>query len=138
MATKPNPEFGRRRPAAPPQPGPPVKRSNHVALLVMGTLAVGGSAYALMPRQTCQPPQPPPPGIAAPAVPQPGVDCAPRNSSSSGGHGGSGGSWSSRSSFFSSDSSSGGGSSSSSAASASSVSRGGFGSFAHAFGFGGG
>jgi hypothetical protein len=130
MAAKPNPEFGKRRPAPPTQPGPPVKRSNHVALLVMGTLAVGGGAYALMPRSNCQPASP---GMAAPAVPQPGADCAPRNSSSSGGHGGS---WSSRSSFFSGDSSSGGGSSS--ASSSGSVSRGGFGSFAHAFGFGGG
>ena len=38
----------------PPAPGP--KRSGHVALLVMGTLAVGGTAYALMPGETCQPP----------------------------------------------------------------------------------
>jgi uncharacterized membrane protein YgcG len=138
MAAKPNPEFGKRRPPSPPRPGPPVKRSNHVALLVMGTLAVGGGAYAMMPRNNCQPTQPPSPGMAASAVPQPGADCAPRNASSYGGHGGSGGIWSSRSSFFSGDSSSGGGSSSSSASGASSVSRGGFGSFAHAFGFGGG
>ena len=33
-------EFGKRRPALPDTPSP--KRSNHVALLVMGTLAVGG------------------------------------------------------------------------------------------------
>ncbi|WGR95883.1 hypothetical protein MTX26_29435 [Bradyrhizobium sp. ISRA443] len=135
MAAKPNPEFGKRRPARPPRPGPPVKRSNHVALLVMGTLAVGGGAYALMPRENCQPPQPAPPGMAAPAVPQPGADCPPRNSSSSsGGHGGGGSS--SRSSFYSGDSSPG--RSSSSTSSSNSVSRGGFGSFAHAFGFGGG
>ncbi len=134
MASKPNPQFGKRRPAVPPRPGPPPKRSNHVALLVMGTLAVGGGAYALMPREDCRPASP---GMAAPAVPQPGADCAPRSSSSgSGGHGGSGGS-SSRSSFFSGDSSSGGASSSSTSSSGS-VSRGGFGSFAHAFGFGGG
>ncbi|MBR0938668.1 hypothetical protein [Bradyrhizobium jicamae] len=136
MAAKPNPEFGKRRPAPPRQPGPPVKRSNHVALLVMGTLAVGGGSYALMPRSNCQPQQPPP-GMAAPAVPQPGADCTRSSSSGSGGHGG-GGSWSSRSSFLSSESSSGGSSSSSSTSSSSSVSRGGFGSFAHAFGFGGG
>ncbi|MCC8968367.1 hypothetical protein H8A95_40285, partial [Bradyrhizobium sp. Pear76] len=54
MARKPNPEFGKRRPVVPavrPRPDSPSKRSNHVALLVMGTLAVGGGAYALMPRQ---------------------------------------------------------------------------------------
>ena len=44
-------EFGKRRPLPPPPATPPVKRSGHVALLVMGTLAVGGTAYALMPRQ---------------------------------------------------------------------------------------
>ena len=61
-------EFGKREPAPlPPAPGP--KRSNHVALLVMGTLAVGGGAYAFMPRETCQPAPPPSPGMAAPAVP---------------------------------------------------------------------
>jgi len=110
------------------RPGPPTQRSNHVALLVMGTLAVGGGGYALMPRENCQPAQP---GMVSPA--QPGADCAPRSSSSSSGsHGGGGGS-SSRSSFYSGDSSSGG-----AASSSSSVSRGGFGSFAHAFGFGGG
>ncbi|MCC8942569.1 hypothetical protein H8A99_40715, partial [Bradyrhizobium sp. Arg68] len=45
MSRKPDPNFGKRRPtvpAVPPRQGPPVKRSNHVALLVMGTLAVGG------------------------------------------------------------------------------------------------
>ena len=134
MAAKPNPEFGKRRPKVPPRSEPPVKRSNHVALLVMGTLAVGGGAYALMPRQNCQPSAP---GMAAPAVPQPGADCPPRNSSSSGGHGGS---WS-HSSFYSGGGSSSGSSSSSStsssSSSSSSVSRGGFGSFAHALGFGG-
>ncbi|WP_166298422.1 hypothetical protein [Bradyrhizobium sp. 2S1] len=143
MARKPNPDFGKRRPvvpAVPPRPDPPFKRSNHVALLVMGTLAVGGSAYALMPRPNCQPVPPPPPGVTAPGTtatvpPQPGVDCTAR-SSSSGSGGSSGGS--SRSSFYSSSSSSGGSSSSSSSSSTSSVSRGGFGSFAHAFGFGGG
>jgi hypothetical protein len=40
-------EFGKRRPAA-VEPAEPVKRSGHVALLLMGTLAVGGGAYALM------------------------------------------------------------------------------------------
>ena len=50
MADSPTREFGRRRPPA-LDPAPPAKRSGHVALLVMGTLAVGGSAYALMPRE---------------------------------------------------------------------------------------
>ncbi|PDT71453.1 hypothetical protein [Bradyrhizobium sp. C9] len=138
MARKPNPEFGKRRPSVPAvatRPEPPSKRSNHVALLMMGTLAVGGGAYALMPRQNCQPVPPPPPGVTAPAPVQPGADCAPHSSSS--GSGGGGGGSSSRSSFYSGSSSSGGSSSSSGASSSSSVSRGGFGSFAHAFGFGG-
>ena len=60
MATKPPPkDFGKRRPHQPADlplpPREPVKRSGHVALLVMGTLAVGGGAYALMPSETCQP-----------------------------------------------------------------------------------
>ena len=33
-----------------------MKRSGHVALLLMGTLAVGGGAYALMPRDNCERP----------------------------------------------------------------------------------
>ena len=94
MARKPNPEFGKRRPvvpAVPPRPDPPSKRSNHVALLMMGTLAVGSGAYALMPRQNCQPIPPTPPGVTTPAVPQPGADCTQRSSSSGSGGGGSGG-----------------------------------------------
>lgn len=136
MARKPNPDFGKRRPVVPaaptpPRPDAPSKRSNHVALLLMGTLAVGGSAYALMPRPNCQPVPPTPPGVTAPGVatpvpPQPGVDCTSRNSSS-----GSGGGGGSRSSFYSGSSSSSGSSASSSSSSSSSVSRGGFGSFAH-------
>jgi hypothetical protein len=128
MANKPAHEFGKRRPLpTAPISSPPAKRSSHVALLLMGTLAVGGGAYALMPSENCQPT---PAGMAAP------TECQPR-SSSSGGHGGSGGS-SSRSSFFSGTSSSGdsaashsgsGGSESSSGG----VQRGGFGSFAHSF-----
>ena len=39
-------EFGKREPT--PHSLAP-KRSSHVTLLVMGTLAVGGGAYALMP-----------------------------------------------------------------------------------------
>ena len=125
-------EFGKREPTPlPPAPGP--KRSSHVALLVMGTLAVGGGAYALMPRESCQPAPPPSPGMAAPAVPT-STGCTTRTSSGSSGSGGS--SRSSRLSFFGGGSSAG--SSSTSVSSSSSVTRGGFGSFAHGFGFGGG
>jgi len=100
-------EFGKRRSVQLPDTPPP-KRSNHVALLVMGTLAVGGGAYALMPGRTCQPPAagvaaPPSPGMATPAQPQPGIDCTTRTSSS----GGSGYSRS-RFSFFGGSSSSSG------------------------------
>jgi hypothetical protein len=126
MAGKPPTEFGKRRPTAVPL-GPPPKRSGHVALLVMGTLAVGGGAYALMPGENCQPAAP---GVAAPVQ---GAACAPRGSS--GGGGGYGRS-SSRYSFFGGDSSSH--NSSSGVSESGSVSRGGFGSFARAFGFGGG
>ncbi|MBV9457344.1 MAG: hypothetical protein JO141_07520 [Bradyrhizobium sp.] len=128
MADKPSSiEFGKRRPAPLPEPsvGSP-KRSSHVALLVMGTLAVGGGAYALMGPENCQPP----PGVAAPAQAQ--TTCTSRWSSSSGGRGYS---RSSRFSFFGGGDSSH--SSSSGATESGSVSRGGFGGFAHAFGFSG-
>jgi hypothetical protein len=117
---KPDKDFGKRRPVAePPPPRPPTKRSGHVALLVMGTLAVGTTAYTLMPRQTCEPT----PG----AVPgQTTTTCT-----------GSSSSHSSRSSFFSSDSSSHSSSGTSSDSGHSSVSRGGFGSFGHGFSGGG-
>lgn len=123
MAANPPGEFGKRRAAELP-PVPPPKRSSHVALLVMGTLAVGGGAYALMPGENCVPSAP---GMAAPAS----GACTTRTSSGS--SGGSGGyARSSRFSFF------GGSSSSTGAAESSSrVTRGGFGSFAHAFGFSG-
>ncbi|HEY2212647.1 MAG TPA: hypothetical protein VGH62_13705 [Bradyrhizobium sp.] len=121
-------EFGKRHPTPlPPAPGP--KRSNHVALLVMGTLAVGSGAYGLMPSAGCQPT---PPGPAAPGMPQANAGCASR-----GGSGGSGGSSGSSRYGFYGDSSKGGASSSSSEPSGG-VTRGGFGSFARAFGFGGG
>jgi hypothetical protein len=128
-------EFGRRLPARLPDT-PPAKRSNHVALLVMGTLAVGGGAYALMPSESCVPTSP---GMAAPALPQTGAACTPRSSSGGGGGGGGGGSSrsSSRFSLFGGDSSSRS-SSVSGAESSAGVTRGGFGSLAHAFGFAGG
>ncbi|WP_213739152.1 hypothetical protein [Bradyrhizobium sp. dw_411] len=142
MAKPPTSEFGKRKPAVAPAAAPPVKRSGHVALLLMGTVAIGGGAYAVMPRNNCQPASP---GMAAPASPgmatspspQTAVNCTTRGYSSGGGSSG----WSRRSSFFGdfgSNSSSGmaSGSSSSSSGTASgssSVTRGGFGSFAHGF-----
>ena len=127
MAKPSKKEFGKRRPApAAPPSGPPVKRSGHVALLVMGTIAVGTTAYTLMPRQNCEPS----PAGTDPAV-QASTSCSSSRSSSSGG--GS----SSRSSFFSSDSSSHSSSGTSSDSGSGGVSRGGFGSFGHGFSGGG-
>jgi hypothetical protein len=100
-----------------------VKRSGHVALLLMGTFAVGGGAYALMPSERCEPN---PPGMAADL--QANAGCRPRGSTSSGIH-----LWS-RSGFFSSDtSSSRSPTGTSSDAGSGGVTRGGFGGFAHAF-----
>jgi hypothetical protein len=119
-------EFGKRRPIAPPPSTPPVKRSGHVALLLMGAVAVGGGAYALMPRASCEPVSP---GMATPALPQTGTACATRSSSGGGGGGSSRyglfGDSSSRSSTTTSEQNTGG------------VTRGGFGSLARAFGFSG-
>jgi hypothetical protein len=122
MESPPRGGFGKRKPAAPVAASPPVKRSGHVALLVMGTMAVGGGAYALMPRQNCQPTSP---GMAAPASPEAAAACT--RSSSSGGHGGGSGGWWSHSNFYGSSSSG-----TSTASGASETTRGGFGSFAHA------
>ena len=116
----------------PLEPSPPVKRSGHVALLVMGTLAVGGGAYAMMQRDNCDPKQA---GVAAPATPgqpQQTTACQPRRSSSSGSHwyGGS----SSRSGFYGGDTSSGHSSGLAlpgSGTHGGGVARGGFGGFAH-------
>jgi hypothetical protein len=72
--------------------------------------------------------------MASPALPT-GAECPPRGSSS-GSHGSGGGG--SRSNFYSGNSSSGGASSGTSDSGSSGVTRGGFGSFAHAFGFSGG
>jgi len=134
MAEQPRKEFGKRRPQPPAPRGPPPKRSSHVALLLTGTLAVGGTAYAVMPSETCTPPSP---GMAAPAMPQTNAaaGCAPRGSSSGGGGRGGG---RSRYGFFGGDSSGHSSSTSSSSESSStSVTRGGFGALARAFGFSG-
>jgi len=123
-------EFGRRRVATPALHTEPVKRSHHVALLLMGSLAVGGSAYALMPRESCEPKGP---GMAAPSLLPAGIECAARGSSSGTGYGGSGGTWS-RSFFFGGDGSSNRSFASAQAESGSGeVTRGGFGGFARAF-----
>ena len=123
MPQKPTTQFGKREAAHTAQQAKPTKRSGHVALLLAGTVAIGGGAYALMPGENCAPGQP---GMAAPST----AGCAPR-SSSGGGHGSSGGS---RSSFYSdpSSSKSGMGAASSDAGSGG-VTRGGFGSFAQGF-----
>jgi hypothetical protein len=126
---RPNKEFGRRKPLATPDTVP-VKRSGHVGLLLMGTLAVGGGAYALMP-DNCQPI---PAGMAAPALPQSSTGCSPHGSwGSSGGYSRS----SSRLNFFGNTSSGSSSSATSSDDGSGGVTRGGFGSFARAFGFSG-
>ena len=136
MADKPDKDFGKRKPvsvpAAPRPASPPVKRSGHVALLLMGTVAVGTAAYTLMPNRNCEPS----PNTASPSLQQGSSECSSR-SSSSGGHSSSGGS-SSRSSYYSSDSSSSHSSSGTSDSGSHSAQRGGFGSFGHAVGFSGG
>lgn len=131
MANKSDHEFGKRKPASvPSRPGPPAKRSGHVALLLMGTFAVGSAAYALMPSRSCEPS----PNAASASLQQGNSECAPRGSSSSS-HSSSGGG-SSRSSFYGSNSSSS--HSSSGDSGRHSTHRGGFGSFGHAIGFSGG
>jgi len=128
MAETPPKEFGARKPVA-IQPAQPVKRGQ-VALLLMGTLAVGGGADAMMPSENCEPSRP---GMATPSGLQTNSECRPRGSSSSGGHGSSGGS-SSRSGFSSADSSSNHAPSGTSSDSSSGhVTRGGFGAAAYAF-----
>jgi hypothetical protein len=119
MAEKPVTQFGKRRPVTVQPAAAPTKRSSHVALLLAGTVAVGGGAYALMPGENCAPGQP---GMAAPA----NTGCSPRSSSSGGGG-------SSRYSFFSGDSIANKPASATSQTSSGTVTRGGFGSFAHAF-----
>ena len=135
MADKPDKDFGKREPVsvpASPRPAPPpAKRSGHVALLLMGTVAVGGAAYALMPNRNCEPS----PNAASSSLQQNNTNCSSRSSSSSGGSSGGG---SSRSSYYSSDSSSSHSSSGTSDSGSHSAQRGGFGAFGHAVGFSGG
>ena len=122
MAEKSKQQFGTRIPTvAPSSPSsPPAKRSGHVALLVMGTLAVGSTAFVLMPRE-CTPAAPgATPGLSTSA------ECPPRGSSS-GGHGGS-----SRYGYYSGGSS-GQTPAATTDAGSGGVKRGGFGAFAHSF-----
>ena len=135
MVDKSHQDFGKRKPvsvpASPRPASPPAKRSGHVALLLMGTFAVGSAAYALMPSRNCEPS----PNTASSSLQQNNANCSSRSSSSSGGSSGGG---SSRSSYYSSDSSSSHSSSGTSDSASHSVQRGGFGSFGHAVGFSGG
>jgi hypothetical protein len=132
MESKPKQEFGKRRPAvaraaARTTAAHPVKRSRHVALLLMGPLAIGGGAFAVMPGERCEPKGA---GMAAPSLPQSGAECPPRGSS--GGHGGSGGS-AARSNFYGGDTSSSRASGTSAQSGSGEATRGGFGGFARAF-----
>ena len=127
MAEKPDTEFGTRKPVA-IRPAQPVKRGQ-VALLLMGTLAVGGGAYAMMPSENCEPNRA---GIAAPSGLATNTECRPRGSSSSGGSSGG-----SRSGFYGSGSTSHSSPGTPSNSSSNHVTRSGFGSFAHAFSGGG-
>jgi len=131
MEDPPANQFGKRRPRViPPRGSQPVKRSRHVALLLMGSLVVGGGAFAMMPGDNCEPKGG---GMAGPTLPHGASECSPRRSSSSGGYGGSGGSWS-RSSFFSGDSTSSRSSTGNSSEPGSAeTTRGGFGGFARSF-----
>jgi hypothetical protein len=130
--TEPRIDFGKRRTERQPD-APAPKRSSHVALLVMGTLAVGGGAYAMMGHENCLPAPPAAASQATPAtnpVPPPATTCNTSHGWYSGSHWYHGYSRSSSSTYGDSPSSS-------RSSSASGVSRGGFGSFAHAVGFSG-
>ena len=115
-----------------------MKRSSQVALLLMGTVAVGGGAYALMPSENCPPNQP---GVTQPGGQPQNCNRSWRSSGGGGGHVYSGGSSSSSSSHlssqqhFSGSGTSSGGSSSTSPSGG--VARGGFGSFSSHFSGGG-
>lgn len=60
MAGKTENQFGKRKPPAAEatEAAPASKRSGQVALVLMGALAVGGTAYALMPSEKCNPNDP--------------------------------------------------------------------------------
>lgn len=106
-----------------------MKRSSQVALLLMGTTAIGGTAYSLMPSENCSAERPAISATGAPVT----NDCARRSSSSSsysGGRSRSSGGSSNQQGLFGNTSYTG---SHSNSASSIPVTRGGFGSFAHSF-----
>lgn len=119
MPQQPPTQFGKREAALAAQQVKTTKRSGHVALLLAGTVAVGGGAYAMMPGENCATSQP---GMAAPA----NAGCSPRSSSSGGGG-------SSRYGFTGGDSAANKSASGTSPSGSGNVTRGGFGSFAQAF-----
>jgi hypothetical protein len=132
--TEPTKQFGKRKPEPVYEEPPSRKRSNQVALFLMGTMAIGGGAYAMMPHEQCDPNRP---AVEQSACHQ---NSSSSSSSSSGSHCYGGGGSSSASSARSNFASTGSSSSStgySGSASSSSVSRGGFGSFAAHFSGGG-
>src|SRR6188508_2018285 len=98
-----------------------MKRSTQVGLFLAGTMAVGGTAYLAMPRENCDPARP---GFTVTGASAWTVACSQRQTSSSSSGGGGG----SRYGLFSGGSSDNG---------STSTSRGGFGSFGHAFSGGG-
>jgi hypothetical protein len=76
MTSKSDKDFGKRKPVSvpvAPRPGPPAKRSGHVALLLMGTFAVGTAAYTLMPRNNCERS----PDVPSPSLLQSNAECPP-------------------------------------------------------------
>jgi len=103
----------------------------------MGTLAVGGGAYALMPRSNCEPGSP---GMAGPALPEERCHASGSPGGSAGSGGGGGGGGRGGSSYVSSSGDSSGRSASTGASESASagVTRGGFGTFGHGFGGSGG
>lgn len=122
MARTPDKQFGKRPPPA-AETARPAKRSGYVGLFLMGTVAVGAGAYAMMPSEQCEPTKPP-------AAGQPATQSQScRTSSRSGGY--SYGGRSSGSRFYDSSSSSSS-HSSSGGLTTSTTSRGGFGGFGHA------
>ncbi|MBN8963614.1 MAG: hypothetical protein J0H71_21035 [Rhizobiales bacterium] len=123
--------FGKRPPPV-DEAARPAKRSGYVALFLMGTVAVGAGAYAMMPSEKCEPAKPPAAGQPVPPGAAATQNQSCRTSSRSGGY-----SYgrSSGSSFFDSSSSSSTHSSSSGGLaipSKSTTARGGFGSYGHA------
>lgn len=130
MAAAPKKQFGKRPPPA-AETARPAKRSGYVALFLMGTVAVGAGAYAMMPSERCEPTKPPAAGQPVPPGAAAAQNQSCRTSSRSSGY-----SYGSRSGSHFYDSSSSSSSHSSSGGLAipttSTTTRSGFGSFGHA------